>query len=95
MSSTYGITLVDFCSLEIPLGNLFSVNVQSYSIFILLNGILSPSQLIIPALGMLAIDLTFLLQSFKLSWSDELSLNKKSTSHLFKGKLPQLWGEST
>ena len=62
---------------------------------ILLDGILSPGQLIIPALGMLAIDLTFLLQSFKLIWSDELSLNKKFTSHLLKGKLLQLWGGST
>ena len=43
---------------------------------ILLEGILSPDQLIIPAL-MLAIDLSFLLGSFKLNLSDELSLNKK------------------
>ena len=57
-------------------------------------GILSPGQLIIPAL-MLAIDLSFLLGSFKLSWSDKLSLNKKLTSHLLKGKHPQLWEEST
>ena len=64
---------------------------------ILLEGILSPGQLIIPAL-MLAIDLSFLLGSFKLNLSDELSLNKKKkklTSHLLKGKLPQLWGGST
>ena len=69
------------------------MNVQSCSIFmILLDGILSPGQLIIPALGMLAIDLTFLLLSFKLSWSDEVSLNKKLTSYLFKGKLPTTLG---
>ena len=71
------------------------MNVQSYSIFmILLDGIFSPGKLIIPAL-MLAIDLSFLLGSFKLSWSDKLSLNKKLTSHLLKGKHPQLWEEST
>ena len=61
---------------------------------ILLDGVLSPGQLIIPAL-MLAIDLSILLGSFKLNWNDELSLNKKLTSHLLKGKLPQLWGGST
>ena len=44
---------------------------------------------------MLAIHLSFLLGSFKLSRSDELSLYKKLTSHLLKGKLPQLWGGST
>ena len=48
----------------------------------------------IPAL-MLAIDLSFLLGSFKLNQNDELSLNKKLTSHLLKGKLPQLWEGST
>ena len=37
-------------------------------------GILSPGQLIIPAL-MLAIDLSFPLGSFKLNWNDKLSLN--------------------
>ena len=59
------------------------------------DGILSPGQLIRPAL-MLAIDLSFLLGSFKLSRSDKLSLNKKLTSYLFiVGKLPQLRGEST
>ena len=49
----------------------------------------------IPVLGILAIDLSFLLESFKLNQSDELSLNKKLTSHLLKGKHPQLWEEST
>ena len=46
---------------------------------------------------MLAIDLSFLLGSFKLTRTDELSLNlkKKLTSHLLKGKIPQLWGGST
>ena len=48
---------------------------------ILLDGILSPGQLIRPAL-MLAIDLSFLLGSFKLNQNDELSLNKKLTSYL-------------
>ena len=33
--------------------------------------------------------------SFKLNWSDELSLHKQLTSHLLKRKLPQLWGGST
>ena len=62
---------------------------------ILLDGILSPGQLIIPAL-MLAIDLSFLLGSFKLNQNDELSLNKKLTSYLLiVGKLAQLRGEST
>ena len=41
---------------------------------ILLDGILSPGQLIVPAV-MLAIDLSFFLGSFKLNLSDELSLN--------------------
>ena len=59
-----------------------------------MNGILSPGQLILPAL-MLAIDLSILLGSFKLNRNDELSLNKKLTSHLLKGKLPQLWRGST
>ena len=44
---------------------------------------------------MLAIHLSFLLGSFKLSRSDELSLYKKLTSHLLKGKLSQLWGGSS
>ena len=44
---------------------------------------------------MLAIDLSFFLGSFKLSRSDKLSLNKKLSSHLLKGKHPQLWGGST
>ena len=60
---------------------------------ILLDGILSPGQLIIPAL-ILVIDLSFLFGSLKLSQSDELRLNKKLTSYLLKGKLPQLWGGS-
>ena len=59
---------------------------------IFLDGILSPGQLVIPAL-MLAIDLSFLLGSFKLNRSDELSLNKKLTSHLVKGeKTPTIMG---
>ena len=61
---------------------------------ILIDGILSPGQLITPPL-MLPTDLNFLLGSFKLNWSDELSLNKKLASHLLKVKLSQLWGEST
>ena len=44
---------------------------------------------------MLAIDLSFLLGSFKLNLNDKLSLNKKLTFHLLKGKLPQLPGGST
>ena len=40
---------------------------------ILLDGIIVPGQLMIPAL-MLAVDLSFLLGSFKLNGSDELSL---------------------
>ena len=61
-----------------------SVQFLFYLFIIILDGILSPGQLKIPALG-LAIDLSFLLESFKLNWSDELSLNKKLTSHLLKG----------
>ena len=61
---------------------------------ILLDGILSPGQLTIPAL-MLAIDLSFLIGSFKLNWNDELNLNEKLTSQLLKGKVPQLWSGST
>ena len=64
-----------------------------YLFIIILDGILSPGQLKIPALR-LAIDLSFLLGSFKLNQSDELSLNKKLSSHLLKGKLLQLWGGS-
>ena len=56
---------------------------------ILLDEILSHGQLIILSL-MLSIDLSFLLGSFKLNRSAELSLNKKLTSHLLKGKLLQL-----
>ena len=65
------------------------MSVQSYSVFIiLLDGILSLGKLIIPAL-MLAIDLSFLLGSFKHNQTDELSLNKeKLTSHLLKGNAP-------
>ena len=60
----------------------------------LLDGNLSPGQLIIHAL-MLGIDLSFLLGSFKFNRSYELSLNKKLTSLLLKGILLQLWGGST
>ena len=91
-----------------PLGNLFYLFIYFFnwkfvldecsvlfSLFIIiLDGILSPGQLKIPALR-LAIDLSFLLGSFKLNRSDELSINKKLTSHLLKGKLLQLWGGST
>ena len=69
-------------------------SVLFYLFIIILDGILSPGQLKIPALR-LAIDLGFFLGSFKLNWSDELSLNKTLTSHLLKGKLLQLWGGST
>ena len=54
-------------------------SVLFYLFIIILDGILSPGQLKIPALR-LAIDLSFLLGSFKLNWSDELSFNKKLTS---------------
>ena len=62
-------------------------SVLFYLFVIILDGILQifrpltgpPGQLKIPALR-LAIDLSFLLGSFKLNWSDELSLNKKLTS---------------
>ena len=58
------------------------MSVQYCSIFmILLDGILSPGQLTIPAL-MLAIELSFLLGSFKLKQSDKLSLNKKKKINL-------------
>ena len=58
----------------------------------LLDGILSSGQLKIPALR-LTIDLSFLLGSFKLNLNDELSLNKKLTSHLVKGeKTPTIMG---
>ena len=69
-------------------------SVLLYLFIIILDEILSPGQLKIPALR-LAIDLNFLLGSFQLNQSDELSLNKKLTSHLLKGKLLQLWGGST
>ena len=35
------------------------------------------------------------IESLKFIRSDELSLNRNLTSHLLKGKLPQLWGGST
>ena len=68
---------------------LHECSVLFYLFIIILDGILSPGQLKIPALR-LAIDLSFLLGSFKLNRSAELSLNKKLTSHLLKGKLLQL-----
>ena len=43
-------------------------------------GILSPGELIIPAL-ILAINLSFLLGSFKLNQSDKLSLGKKKKNN--------------
>ena len=58
---------------------------------ILLDGVLSPGQLIIPAL-MLPIDLSSLLRSFKLSWSAELSLNKKINLSSIKRKTPTVMG---
>ena len=73
---------------------LHECSVLFYLFIIILDGILSPGQLKIPALR-LAIDLSFFLGSFKLNQSDELSLNKKLSSHLLKGKLLQLWGGST
>ena len=69
-------------------------SVLLYVFMILLDGILSSGQLTIPAL-MLAVDLSFLIGSFKLNWNDELSLNKKLTSQLIKEKLSQLLGGST
>ena len=69
-------------------------SVLFYLFIIILDGILSPVQLKIPALR-LTIDLSFLLGSYKLNRNDELSLNKRLTSHLLKGKLLQLWGGST
>ena len=59
---------------------------------ILIDGILSSGQLIIPAL-MLAIDLSFLLGSFKLNRSDKLNLNKKKISlSSIKRKTPTVMG---
>ena len=46
--------------------------------------------IIIPAL-MLAIDLSFLLGSFKLNWSDKLSLNEKISLSI-KRKTPIIMG---
>ena len=91
--------LLHFVSKEITLSEETSKkckwDMSFYLFMILLDGILSPGQLIIIPVLMLAIDLSFLLGSFKLNQSDELSLNKKLASHLLKGKLPQLWGGST
>ena len=56
---------------------------------ILLDGILSPGQLTIPAL-MLAIELSFLLGSFKLNQSEALSLNKKINLSSIKRKTPTI-----
>ena len=68
------------------------MSVQSYPVFvILLDGILSLGKLIIPAL-MLAIDLSFLLGSFKLNQSDELSSNKKINLSSIKRKIPTIMG---
>ena len=58
---------------------------------IFLDGILSPGQLIIPAL-MLDINLSFLLGSFKLNWNDKLRLNKKINLSAIKGKTPTITG---
>ena len=44
---------------------------------------------------MLAIDLSFLLGSFKLNQSGKLRLSKKLASHLLKGKLLQFGEGST
>ena len=65
-----------------------------YLFMILLYGILSPGQLIIPALT-LAIDLSFLLGSLKLQleWQAK-SQSKIATSCLLKGKFEQLWDGS-
>ena len=68
------------------------MSVQSCSIFmILLDGILSSGQLIIPAV-ILAIDLRFLLGSFKLKWSDELSLNKKNQPLIYENEKSHNYG---
>ena len=57
-----------------------------------LDGILSPGQLIIPAL-MLATDLSFLLGSFKLNQSDEPSPSKKKINlSSIKRKTPTVMG---
>lgn len=58
---------------------------------ILLDEILSSGQLMIPAL-ILAIDLSFLLGSFKLNQSDELSLNQKTNLSSIKRKTPTIMG---
>ena len=69
-------------------------SVLFYLFMILLYGILSPGQLIIPALT-LAIDLSFLLGSLKLQleWQAK-SQSKIVTSCLLKGKFEQLWDGS-
>ena len=66
-------------------------SVLFYLFIIILDGILSPGQLKIPALR-LAIDLSFLLGSFKLNQSDELSLNKKINLSSMKSKNPTIMG---
>ena len=58
---------------------------------ILLDEILSSGQLIIPAL-ILAIGLCFLLGSFKLNQSNELSLNQKTNLSSIKRKTPTIMG---
>ena len=61
-----------------------------FSLFmILLVGILSPGQLMIPVL-MLAVDSSFLLGSFKLNQSDVLSINKKINFLSIKRKTPTI-----
>ena len=58
---------------------------------ILLDGILSPGQLIISTL-ILAIDLSFLLGSFKLNQSGKLRLSKKISLSSIKRKTPTIMG---
>ena len=66
-------------------------SVLFYLFMILLDGILSPGQLIIPA-RMLAIDLSFLLGSFKLNQSEELISIKKINHSSIKRKTPTIMG---
>ena len=68
-----------------------SVQFLFYLFIIILDGILSPGQLKIPALR-LAIDLSFLLGSFKLNQSVELSLNKKINFSPIKWKTSTITG---
>ena len=68
-------------------------SVLFYLFIIILDGILSPGQLKIPALR-LAIDLSFLLGLLKFNQSDKLSLRQKTNLSSIKGKLPQLWDGS-